>query len=358
MEFYVYLTYNCNLSCTYCSARKVVSRSGQKTISADMIDSVVSYIERNVDGDDDALVFFGGEPLLVPDVLESFIEKTEHLNITYRLFTNGLLVNRVPLEILKKIDVIFVSVDGDKRSHELHRVSGTYERIFENIEYLRSNTDSHLIGRITVEEETDIEVSVKKLLGVVHSVYWQIVNKPRFNEPHEFVAKYKNDVTRLFNFWLENLSAGKNLNIIPFQAIAASLLFDYPDEKKSFRCGSGHSYQTIDVDGNVYFCDEYVGDGEGIVGNIADGRVSLKYRHHTDLFSDCRTCDVSEICLGRCRKFLSKYEDEHKRFYCDITRYLINIILSNKDKITSLANKYYPSIDSIYPAPKCTEEIP
>jgi len=358
MEFYVYLTYNCNLSCTYCSARKVVSTSGQRTISVDMVENVVEYIERNVDGDDDALVFFGGEPLLVPEAVESFINKTEHLNLTYRLFTNGLLIKRVPLELLKRIDVIFVSVDGDKRAHEMHRAQGTYDKIFENIDYLRSNTDSHIIGRVTVEEETDIELSVRKLLEVVHSVYWQIVNKPQFKNPQKFITRYNDDVTRLFSFWMEHLTEGENLNIIPFQAIVASIVFNYPEEKKSFRCGSGHSYQTIDIDGNVYFCDEYIGDSEGIVGNVIDGTVSLDYKYHEELFADCERCEVSKICLGRCRKFLSKYKDEHKRVYCDVTKHLINEIASRKDEITSLVDKYRMSLESIYPAPKCTEEIP
>jgi len=319
------------------------------------LEEIVEYVRADRDGDDDSLVFFGGEPLLVPGIIERFIDETRDLGLRYILFTNGLLINRVSRDLLKELDVIFVSVDGDRYSNEKHRVAGTYERIIENIDLLRSTTDSYLIGRVTVEEETNVELSVRNLLEHVDAVYWQIVNKPRFNDGHTFVEKYCRDVERLFDYWIKHLSCGENINIIPFQAVAASVLFGYPEDGRSFRCGSGHSYQAIDVDGNVYFCDEYVGDDSGVVGNIADGRVDLKYTRHYDIFEDCLDCEVSDICLGRCRKFLTEYGDEHKRFYCKMTQFLIDLFKGERDRLSEIVKDL---VDSLYRTPRCTEEIP
>jgi len=327
-------------------------------MSRDTVDRVVRYIEANRDGDDDSLVFFGGEPLLVPDIIERFIDETGSLGLRYILFTNGVLLNRVPLELLRKLNIIFVSVDGDRESNEKHRVAGTYDGIMRNIEYLKDSTDAYLIGRVTVEEETNVDLSVRNLLRLVDAVYWQIVNKPAFNDSRSFVRKYKAEVRRLFEYWMENLSAGRNPGIVPFQAVAASVLFGYPEDRRSFRCGSGHSYQAIDVDGNVYFCDEYVGDRRGIVGNIAEGAVDLRYKAHFEIFDDCLDCEVSDICLGRCRKFLSEYNDEHKRVYCEMTRGLINLFKEERDRIEEIVKKHSWDLSSIYRVPKCTEEIP
>ena len=358
MEYYTYITYQCNLSCSYCSARKLVSTRNKSVISEKQIDKLINYISSNNSGDD-TLVFFGGEPLLEPRVIYTIIQKTSHLNLSYILYTNGLLLDKTPLNILNSLDVIFVSIDGDRTSHEKHRGLNTYDKIIENIKTIKPKLKGKMIGRLTIEEDTNVYLSVTNILDHVDGVYWQIVNKSKFVDSKLFIDRYKQGITHLFNFWLKNFKKGTILNIIPFQAVISSMVYGYKKDGKSFRCGAGYNYQAIDVNGNVYWCDEYVGDQKGVGGNINNGDIiRLPYKAHIDIFEDCKNCEVSNICLGRCRKCLEEYSIEQKRTYCSMTKYMIRLISQHIGEINKIIRERNYTLTEFYSLPYCTEEIP
>ncbi len=364
MEYYLFLTDRCNISCSYCSAGRVVSRKDGRLFPKERFPELVEFIKRNRKyqkngSGEDIVIFFGGEPLLEWQLIEEFFKSAEGLDVRYGLYTNGLLLKSVPVDVLNSLDVLFVSFDGDKNSHEKHRGRGTYDRIIDNLKELRGRLRCTVLGRITVEEETDLFSSVTNILGTfVDAVYWQIVNKPRFNDPQGFIRRYREGAERLFRMWIERLGEGQTLKIIPIQAIVASLLFGYNGDV-SFRCGAGSVHRTIDVDGNIYWCDEYVGDERGRIGHITDSVPPLDvFVHHTALFEDCKDCDVAPICLGRCRKALTEYSTEQKRLYCAMTRYLINFVREGIGEIKEVVDQRGYRLEDIYQGPYWTEEIP
>lgn len=176
--------------------------------------------------------------------------------------------------------------------------------------------------------------------------------------PPQFKKAYKAGLQKLFNFWLDNFKREKNIDIIPFQATIASLVFNYPKNKYPFRCGVGKSVQIIDVDGKIYWCDELVGDKKALIGNITDKRVKNNYKTHYEIFGDCQTCDVSKICRGRCRKCLEVYTPEHNRVYCELTKFLINIIKKRLGEIKKIIKKQKLTLNKFYKTRYLTEEIP
>jgi len=337
----------------------VVNKQGKADMSPEHLEAVIDYIRKGDDRNENAVVFSGGEPLLVPELIKEIVERTSDKGLKYRLFTNGMLLDRVPLDILQPLDTIFVSMDGDKESHEKHRGKGTYDRILESLRAVKPHLKGFVMGRITVEEETNIYRSVTNLLDYVDGVYWQLVSKPAFNDMERFKANYKRDLRQLFDFWMEHLKRGRVLNLVPFQTVVSAMLYDYDNNGVSFRCGAGWMIQVIDLDGNVYWCDEYVGDEKGMFGNIYDGKpLKPPYRKHTEIFEDCRNCEISSICLGRCRKCLEEYSLEQKRMYCDLTRFLVSMIQARIDEIRDIVAKKYRTVRDFYNVPYCTEEIP
>lgn len=358
MEYYIYITYKCNLNCSYCSAKNVTRPGRQRSLSTESMERIIEYIKSNGNGQKDTVVFYGGEPLLKRKIIRQFINKTRDLNLDYILYTNGILLNQVTLEFLNHFDTIFISVDGDKISHEKHRGKGTYDRILENMRMIKGRIDPHTIGRITVEEETDLYDSVTGIAGLVDSVYWQIVNKPFFRQPGIFLSKYQVAINRILNEWIENLKTGKKVNYVPIISIVSHLLFNYNNEGYSFRCGSGRNFQAIDIDGNVYWCDEYVGNPDGRIGTINKSIPRTTIPNHEDIFSDCIDCDISGICLGRCRKSLTEYNDQTKRLYCRSTKILVNEIKEEIKNIKSCIETNNYDLETFYDTPRCTEEIP
>ncbi|MCL5772952.1 MAG: SPASM domain-containing protein [Firmicutes bacterium] len=328
------------------------------------IDKILKYIRYDIAKrntcEENFIAFFGGEPSLVPEVVSQIIEKTRGLDFKYIFCTNGLALDKFPRELLKFMSAILVSVDGEKENQEKYRGKGSYDRIIKNVKMLKADFNKPVIGRMTLEEDINVYRSVIDMLDTFDLVHWQIVGKPKFNFPEKFIANYKAEIAELFKYWYSNFEAGKIVGIIPFQAVTWAMLF--PEEeagRPSFRCGNGHDIQIIDMAGNMYECDELLGEHEWIVGNINNGKYPhITYEAHTDIFEDCRVCEISRICLGRCRRTLKIYEKEQIRNYCQLTKALVGLVLKHKKELAEIARarKYTPH--QVYPGPCHTEEIP
>lgn len=339
MEYILFLTYCCNLSCEYCFAKDLVhNNKGNATISQEHINRICNYIKSDIilnHRKNNSIVFFGGEPSLVPDVIIDIINKTYDLNLKYSIYTNGLLIDKLPDILLEKMQTILVAIDGYKESHERFKPQGSYEQIINNVQSIRNRTNAQIIGRITLEEESNIFYSVKNILKYFDFVHWQIVNKNDFVNPEKFINDYKNNVNDLFAYWKESLKNGVVLNIIPFNRIVLSLLTN--EKSASFRCGCGSSIQAIDIDGNIYSCDEYINQTSQSIGNINSNAHNLiKYKSHIELFADCGKCDISNICLGRCRKSLETQPPKLIKIYCALTHILVDMILQSLDEIRDI----------------------
>jgi putative peptide-modifying radical SAM enzyme len=345
------------MRCAYCSSQRVLSSNSNSLLTDEKVDQVLEYIKENQNGVEDTLVFFGGEPLLEHHLIEDIMNKSKNLKLKYMLYSNGLLINKVPLALLNSLDAIFISLDGDKTAHDKYRGLGTYDKIIDNLKYLKANDVSFTIGRITVEEETNLYESVTNILPHVNSVFWQIVNKPNFTNPTKFIKNYKDELNILFKYWLDNFSKGNLINIIPFLAVVDYLAFNNR-RSHSFRCGAGSNFQAIDIDGKIYWCDEYVGDPAGVIGNIKNHKNNNHYICHRDIFENCKTCDLGDICLGRCRKCLTDYKAEHVAMYCELTKHLINLIKDNLTEVNQIITNYNYNSNTFYNITHCTEEIP
>lgn len=360
MEYYINLTNKCNLRCSFCCSGKIVFKDGQKELSDDEIDNILSYIRRDIrkrNKEINRIVFYGGEPFVVPHIIENIIKNTANLKVEYMLYTNGTLIDKISSSILKSLDIILVSFDGDKNAQEKYRGKGTYQKVIENLKKLSPKIKNKIIGRITVEEETDIFKSATNVLRYISVVHWQIVNKPKFKNGKKFIASYNKRVAKLWNYWLKNLGNGKILKIIPFQAIVSSLLNEN-QSRKSFRCGCGYSMQMIDMNGEIYDCPESIGFKERIVGSIHRINSGLCYEKHTDLWKECEKCSVSAVCLGRCKKNLKIYNPKHLKEYCEMTEFLITTIDNDKERIKNAMHQNKIPLNKIYSGPYCTEEIP
>jgi len=360
MEYYINLTNKCNLRCSFCCSGKVVFKDEQKELSNDEIKNILSYIRKDIvkhTKEINRVVFYGGEPFIVPHIIKRIINNTSDLNVKYMLYTNGILIDKISFSILERLDIILVSFDGDKKAQEKYRGKGTYQKVIKNLKILTPKIKNKIIGRITAEEETDIFLSATNLLKYVPIVHWQIVNKPKFKNAKKFIANYNKQVLKLWNYWLENLEKGKILKIIPFQAIVTSAL-DKNTKRKSFRCGCGYFMQTINMNGEIYDCPESIGYLDRIIGDIHKGNSGLRYEKHTTIWTECKKCSVSTICLGRCKKNLTIYNQNHLKEYCEMTKYLISIITNDIKRVENAIHKYKFTTEKVYSGPFCTEEMP
>ena len=83
------------------------------------------------------LTFYGGEPLLRTDLIERIVREAPVKR--FMMQTNGILLDRIPPEIVNRFVTILVSLDGRKELTDANRGAGVYDRVMENIRKIRAH---------------------------------------------------------------------------------------------------------------------------------------------------------------------------------------------------------------------------
>ncbi|MEM0104863.1 MAG: radical SAM protein [Candidatus Methanomethylicia archaeon] len=130
------LTNNCNLSCIHCySSAKL--KDSQNVFNRENIPKIVEKLQRLNVG---FVILSGGEPMLFKDLYyTSSLLKEKSINVS--LSTNGLMINKENIDILKRnFDYIGISIDGKEEIHDnLRGFNGAYKKAVKSIELLLSN---------------------------------------------------------------------------------------------------------------------------------------------------------------------------------------------------------------------------
>ena len=136
-------TLGCNFDCPYCFQDHLAGK-----MTSEVQDDVISLAERMMDAaevKDLDITWFGGEPLLYPDVIESLSERLMALvearggNYTAMVISNGYYLTQENVNMLArcKVDLVQVTIDGLGATHDAtrHLRGGgpTFERIAGNL---------------------------------------------------------------------------------------------------------------------------------------------------------------------------------------------------------------------------------
>ena len=139
-------TMGCNFDCPYCFEDHRPGRMSEK-----VQDDVAALTERmlNATGAKSlVIIWFGGEPLLMPDIIESLSERlmllAEKKNVNYssEIITNGYLLTQELVDMLVrvKVDQMQITLDGLGATHDATRHlaggGGTFDRIAANLREL------------------------------------------------------------------------------------------------------------------------------------------------------------------------------------------------------------------------------
>lgn len=358
MEYYVYMSKHCNLSCRYCCG-KDIKKEHEGIADEIHVERIVSVVKKDMSSHSDqvhTIVFYGGEPLLNQEGIKHFLEHMrEHRNLQYYLYTNGILLDQIDVNILDSLKYILISIDGEQEVHDKNRGIGNFYKVLENSQKIRRFFRGETIARITLTLEGSLYDSVTEMLKYFDHVYWQLESSPQLTGLEEFTTRYKADSRRLIDYWIQNMEKGVVKSIVPFQICIDAMLDDYRHE--NLRCGSGSTLRVIDNDGKRYLCDELLGDPNFCLDmtDVMNGDPRACERFH----SYCENCDILQHCAGRCLVSLRQYPEEKFLFYCENTKTLI----SELERALPAVRKYISEglvrlSDIETEAADCTEEIP
>ena len=169
-------TMGCNFDCPYC-----FEDHGRGKMSQEVQDDVIALAERMLNASNTKgmhVAWFGGEPLLAPDIIESLstrlIQLADEHNAAYQasIITNGYLLSQKIVDMLKaaKVESAQVTIDGLGTTHDAtrHLCNGgpTFDRIVSNLRNLKlpfKVNIRHNVHEGNRAETDDLQAFVKKL---------------------------------------------------------------------------------------------------------------------------------------------------------------------------------------------------
>jgi len=356
MDYYIYVTKKCNLKCIYCCENQEWSKiQGFNLINSPdyKTSDLIKFILKNRKSSENKeiqIIFYGGEPLLNQTWIEDFIKKTEKYDFGYTLFTNGILLSQANKYILRKLDYLFISIDGTEDINDRFRGEGNYKKVISNLSLIKNDFHGQTLAMMTITNYNNIHKSVLNLTDKFDYIYWKLVSSNKLENIEQFKSNYNTGLDLLISYWINEMKKRRVKKIIPFLAITTSLLDDIKHE--NFRCDCGDILVSVDTDGSCYSCDELVED-EFKIGSVFDS-INQKKMSHTNR---CQLCEYRYICGGRCPKEDLLFPREIVEFHCELTKMLIKKIYDNLPQIKELIHKGVVQRKD-FDFPHMTSEIP
>lgn len=343
MEYFVYMTNDCNLHCQYCSVLldcKTANLPIKPVYSNSKLASFIKQVQKENDETEANIYFFGGEPTMEYSNIEKLVcdlkqELPESITLKFVLHTNGLLLDRIPSNLLENLSLILFSINYEKIP-KYNLGDGYFSTVIQNTMITKQKRNIPIIARLTITEKTSLYTEILQIANYFDLVYWQIENCIKFNDYNTFYKTYTFEIEQTFDYWFKYLQNGFLIKLVPFMAVLKFMFFpDRPDD--IFSCGYSRSMIYIQTDGNCYACSDNVESGVHNIGNIQSG-VKLKKLSLKDL--RCLKCKYKRLCMGRCGRMHIEFSDKHISEYCQMNQFMFDLFINNKSELSGILKKY------------------
>jgi uncharacterized protein len=317
---------DCNFACTYCYEKK--DRASH--MSGEVQERVQAWLLNEIPRHKVLLLgWFGGEPLLDPDIVVSLTAAArDHcaqsgVHLLSHITTNGYALNDNVIARLFAVGLrnFQITVDGPARTHDrlrtLRNGRGTFERIRRNIIALTKVDRSVSVSIRVNYNHQNIDV-IPELLGAFPQDLRQqlrIVFEPIFGA---------RELSATENIAGDEISA----KITSYYSKAAEMGYDIRlgrlDVGRLVYCYAERENQfIIDFKGDVFKCSVGTFKPEERIASIdLDGRLiedsgRLAHWLGMEAFAEhCESCTFLPLCMGGCRK--SRREHGTTGSYCSL----------------------------------------
>lgn len=336
-EFCVLLTYDCNLSCTYCDAR---AHEGQ-TMDDSTADNTISFIKRQTIGSRRKYVnvrLFGGEPLVYPElglrILKEVSEwsKSNNINFNGALITNGTLLSTEMITKLSPyLSVVQLTLEGPREYHDKIRKfkdgSGTYDKIMDAVRLLQ-DSGVMVFLRLHVSPGNS---------GYLGTLFSDLARNGFKNHKIGFSIYPIIEGSHICSFYPLPCAAGENSAELLSEAWNTAVENGFNAVTKPLSnhvilsCPFTSNYSVIiDPSGNLYKCLRFAGREDqrvaraGEDGNFSDASYELfdfMSRNASCLYP-CRSCAHLPLCNGGCAYTAFTKNRGYHRPYCGSSKEL------------------------------------
>ncbi|WP_290082232.1 radical SAM/SPASM domain-containing protein [Paramuribaculum intestinale] len=290
----------CNFACPYCFE---YDHNG-KTMTTETEDRIVDFVKSHSEAKSMRITWFGGEPLIAFDRIESLSKKLMSLDLEYDagIISNGYLVNE---DVAKRISHLHITsmqitLDGLKERHDSRRClkngGATFDRIISSMKLLREFAPDMRIGiRVNIDHENDQEfITLYKFIT------------EEFDGKVSVFPAFTGDSTEKGTCNLYNRNEIREFAIKMFNE--HGLVFDsfYPQSFRMECAIRKRATYVIGPEGELYGCWNDVGNPSRVYGNISENLTNeslfISYKTKADPLEDpnCLQCLLFPACNGGC----------------------------------------------------------
>ena len=305
-------TYACNYRCPYCyelGHNKVKGKMDER-----MMDAVCSFVEDRhaEDGFSSLSVqWYGGDPSLALDVVENLsgrlIAWCDEHEIVYdaMMLSNANLIDAAAARLIAdaRVGTVMLTIDGQEDLHNRRRVaadgSNSYERNIQAARRLRECGVTVFatmnVDKLSWPLYADMREKLYREEGIVLNAgklcdYGHFYGTPPFAAPD-------------FDLLTHEEFAQARLEQFESEPHTSDELRELLAPIGRFCTGQLDNYFVIDLLGDVYNCDGWVGDASYARFNLFDEPSTWKLydiSHDATRDERCSACELLPICLGSC----------------------------------------------------------
>lgn len=302
----------CNCRCRYCYAGNG-NYGIDSFMSLDIAKKAINSVFEHYDVIEN-IQFFGGEPLLVPEVIENIIKYTKDIAFKFKkqyprfsIVTNLTYLPANIFKLIKEKEVdIITSLDGPAHIHNQNRRfadgNPTYETVIENIKKITPFSQPKTIQATYTIFHKKLGITplqIKQHLSSICKCATVIV-VPDLNLPYD-------EKENLSHYELAYYcSQGVDLSNTTIQQVLQKYLAVVSgNRRKDIFCDLGISNFTIDAKGKIWPCHILCNKSEPI-GIVGENWELIKNRYNEGLgkylkksnFSDCKICFLQAFCTS------------------------------------------------------------
>lgn len=313
------VTHGCNFRCSYCFEKEKEQDFTMDIMSLDVgkksLELIAKLSQNRVNIEVD---FFGGEPLLVFDVVKEIIlhgrelEKRLNKRFWFSLTTNASLLNKTIIDFLKEENVsLILSIDGNQQTHDFFRINhngkGTFHETINGILQVEESGHKGYYTRGTYTKKTpefSDQVLYLEQLGLHQISFEPVVSKdPTLSFTWEDLPFIRNQYEKLAKAYLGIRKKNPDFRFYHFEVnLEEGACF----QKLMTSCGVGVEYLSVSPNGRIYPCHQFDGNPDYELGNVEEGITNIKlvdeFKKQTLVATKdkCNSCWARTLCGGGC----------------------------------------------------------
>lgn len=333
-------TGKCNFNCSYClESEQDFSRNRMTKQSQD---AILKFVQKNISKYHDLrIAWFGGEPLLEAQIIDDLSKKliqicnSRHITYSASTITNGYLLTPKVFNTLykQKLYNYMITVDGFKEQHDkfrcMHNGEGTYDKIMENLLYIRDNKQYkfvHITIRINVTRDV-----LNVIDELIERLDTDFADDHRFDFmfiPAENYSSTKATDDKVF-IKIEELTDKLNNNATYMEKYRFTYLNTYLISPNKVCASALKESFVITPDLKVYKCCAHYDMDENCLGYIdLDGNLVIDETLHRKWylineavrrkFDSCKSCFYKPACLNNGKNCPYKYLRQDTPIKCPL----------------------------------------